>query len=124
MPDGRDWRALPIVVERSLGFDVAAVVVLLLRHKAQRVYHFHSNTMEALSELVAAIGLDSPEELRPWHMYKRIAPNKVMTYDQAFRFLDEGELLEGGCDHPKFERWWEIASPETFAAPSPDNRTT
>ncbi len=81
--------------------------------KAERVYHFHSNTMEALSELIAAMGLDHPDQLKPWHVTKRIAPNNVVNYDEAFDFLAEGELLEK-CEHRHYKHHWAAASADTF----------
>ncbi|MEX0867969.1 MAG: FMN-binding glutamate synthase family protein, partial [Pirellulales bacterium] len=51
--------------------------------KAVRAASFHRNTMEALSELVAAMGLESPSELTPHMVSKRIEPNVVMTYEEA-----------------------------------------
>ncbi|MEM8954601.1 MAG: FMN-binding glutamate synthase family protein [Verrucomicrobiota bacterium] len=86
---------------------------LYVPDKAERVYHFHHNTMEALVELIAAMGLESPRELEPWHVYKRKSPTEIATYDRALDFLKEGELL-AGCDHPQFKRHWEVASADTF----------
>lgn len=85
-------------------------------NKAKRVHQFHTNTMEALSELVAAMGVGSPDELTPYHVSKRIEPNKVMTYEDAYRFLEKGVLLEGNTDHPVFDKNWAIASVDTFKA--------
>jgi glutamate synthase domain-containing protein 2 len=81
--------------------------------KAERVYNFHHNTMEALVEIIAAMGLESPGELKPWHVYKRVSSSQIETYDRAMDFLEEGELLKG-CDHPHYQRYWEAASADTF----------
>ncbi|MCA9102485.1 MAG: FMN-binding glutamate synthase family protein, partial [Planctomycetales bacterium] len=83
--------------------------------KSQRVYHFHHNTMESLSELVAAIGLDRPDQLRPHHVLKRIGPNRVAAYEDAYVFLNEGALLEGRSGHAVFDDHWAFASADTFA---------
>ena len=84
--------------------------------KAERVYQFHVNTMESLSELVAAMGLDDPAELQPYHVSKRIGPNKIMNYQDAYDFLEKGALVDGRSSHPVFDRSWAMASPDTFAA--------
>jgi glutamate synthase domain-containing protein 2 len=81
--------------------------------KGERVYHFHRNTMEAFAELVAAMGLDSPDQLHPYHVYRRIGPTQTETYDRAMHYLKEGELIDG-CDHPHYERFWKGASADTF----------
>lgn len=83
--------------------------------KSERVYQFHRNTMESLSELIAAIGLDCPAQLRPRHVLKRTAPNKVQTYEEAYAFLPPGVLLEGLTDHPVFNKAWAVASAASFA---------
>ena len=67
------------------------------------------------NELIAAMGLNGPDELRPYHVSKRIEPNKVMTYELAYRFLNSGDLLDGSCHHPILAHAWSVASPETFA---------
>ncbi len=83
-------------------------------NKAERVYQFHANTMESLSELVAAIGVDSPDQLQPYHVSKCVAPNKVVTYEEAYHFLKPGTLLDGHCGLPLFDKSWAQASPDTF----------
>lgn len=82
--------------------------------KAERVYNYHHNTMEALCELVAAMGLDSPDELRPSHLFKRIEPNKIVTYEEAYLFLDKGTLVDGQSGHHDFDTNWAIASADSF----------
>jgi glutamate synthase domain-containing protein 2 len=84
-------------------------------NKSERVYRYHANTMDSLSELVAAMGLDRPEELRPDYVAKRIRPNDIQTYDQAFQFLDKGVLLDGHSGHRVFDQNWAVASVDTFA---------
>lgn len=84
--------------------------------KSERVYRFHTNTMESFSELIAAMGIDSPDDLGPQHVSKRIAPNQVATYEHAYRFIPAGALLEGSTDHPILDSGWALASAETFSA--------
>jgi len=83
--------------------------------KSQRAFHFHQNMMDSLREIVAAAGLDHPRQFKPAHICKRMGPSKILTYEQAFDFLDVDEL-QRGCDNPIYQRCWEAASPETFAA--------
>ena len=74
--------------------------------------------MKALSEIVAAAGLDHPRELGPWHICLRGAGTQIMTYDEAYRFLLPGELLEG-TDDPGFDRYWQLASADMFHKDTP-----
>ncbi|MCK9508478.1 MAG: FMN-binding glutamate synthase family protein, partial [Pigmentiphaga sp.] len=50
---------------------------LVVEDKSVRVANFHTNTLSALSELLAAAGLKHPDELRPHHIVKRIANGEV-----------------------------------------------
>jgi hypothetical protein len=70
--------------------------------------------MESLAEVVAAVGLDHPNQIRPHHLFKRITPDRTVSYDEAFHFLKEGELLSG-CDDPQFSSYWERASVGSFS---------
>lgn len=83
--------------------------------KSQRAFHFHRNMMETLAEIVGAAGLDHPQQFQPLHICKRMGPVQVVTYQQAYDFLEEGELLRG-CDNPLYRRCWEAASAESFTA--------
>ncbi|QEG37188.1 FMN-binding glutamate synthase family protein [Bythopirellula goksoeyrii] len=83
--------------------------------KSQRAFHFHHNMMESLSDIVAAAGLDHPQEFKPAHFCKRMGPTKLRTFEHAYDFLEKDELLQG-TDHPHYKLWWEAASADTFAA--------
>jgi glutamate synthase domain-containing protein 2 len=82
-------------------------------NKSERVAQYHRNTMDALVEMVAAIGLEHPNQIRPNHVFRRITPERAVSYAEAFRFLKEGELLNG-CDDPQFKADWEMASIDSF----------
>ena len=81
--------------------------------KAKRAFYFHQNTMSALAEIVAAAGLDHPRELGPWHICLRGEGTDIKTYDQAYRFLKPGELLDG-TDDPGFNTHWQHATADIF----------
>lgn len=57
---------------------------LVVTDKAQRVANFHHETLHAFIELVAAAGIDKPEELTRSHINRRVSMNKVMTYAEIF----------------------------------------
>src|SRR5882762_952146 len=86
---------------------------LIVPHKSARVRQFHDSTLEALGHLVGAAGLSHPNELRPVHILKRIAPSVVESYDMLYPTLQSGELL-GGTDDPRFRGAWKMASAESF----------
>lgn len=90
---------------------------LFVPDKAERVAHFHENTMIALAELIAAAGLQHPCDLRPHHFVRRVSANQVHLLSTLIPFLDPGELLD---EHqferlpPVFKLYWPIAQAESF----------
>jgi glutamate synthase domain-containing protein 2 len=53
---------------------------LVVETKAERVARFHHNTLAALGELVGAAGLAHPNELRPYHILKRLSASEVKSF--------------------------------------------
>ena len=88
---------------------------LVVEDKAQRVHQFHNSTLKALVEVIAAAGLEHPNQLRPHHLSKRVSANHVESYDHLYRFLTPGELLEG-TDDPRFAKAWPQAQAGSFDA--------
>ncbi len=87
---------------------------LVIADKAERVFHLHRNTLATLAELVGAVGLDNPGQLRPHHFSRRVGPDRVETYDRLYKFLEPGELL-AGTDDPLFRAAWSAARADSFA---------
>ncbi|MGH8460378.1 MAG: FMN-binding glutamate synthase family protein [Stenotrophobium sp.] len=83
--------------------------------KAQRVYHFHRNTLIALAEMVGAAGLSHPNQLAPHHIVRRVSINEVALVSTLIKYLQPGDLLENRAKHPVYEKFWNIASADTFA---------
>lgn len=52
--------------------------------KRQRVKNFHNETLEALAHLVGAMGLNSADDLKRYHLHKRIEANKIKTYEEIY----------------------------------------
>ena len=87
---------------------------LVITDKSQRVFHYHQTTLHALAEVVAAIGLDHPSQLRPHHLSKRVSQNQIKSYDQLYPMLAPGELLTG-TKNLVFANAWSLAQAHTFA---------
>lgn len=90
---------------------------LFVPDKAERVAHFHQNTMIALAELIAAAGLQHPCDLRPHHFVRRVSTNQVHLLSTLIPFLDPGELLDDRQLErlpPVFKLYWPIAQAESF----------
>jgi glutamate synthase domain-containing protein 2 len=86
---------------------------LVVGDKWVRVKNFHGATLHALSELVAAAGLDHPNEFKPAHFSRRVSPREVMGFDKLYPVLRPGELIDG-TDDPRFRDAWKMASAKSF----------
>ncbi len=92
---------------------------LVPKDKATRVFEFHENTLKALKELLAAAGLQHPDEVGPEHVIRRVSSTEVRSLAMLHRFLKPGELLDGTVpEHPVFRLFWSQARPDTFAPPA------
>ena len=85
--------------------------------KSVRVHQFHDNTLRALRDLLAAAGLEHPDQLGPEHILRRVSQVEVRSLAALYPFLKPGELLDGEPDHKVFEKYWEIARSDSFAPP-------
>ena len=82
--------------------------------KAERVYHFHQNTLMALKELVQAAGLQHPSEIDPSHIVRRNSEQGVKLLANLLPFVKPGSLLEGDMSQQVFRTYWPMASADSF----------
>ncbi len=86
--------------------------------KAERVYHFHENTLKALKELLGASGISHPSELGPEHVVRRVSSNEVRALAMLHPWMKPGELLAGVVpDHPVYQVFWASSRSDSFDAP-------
>ena len=88
---------------------------LFIEDKAERVYHFHRNTVAALMEVVGAAGCDHPNELTPRHIMHRISEDVAEPAHRAYNLLEPDVLLNDPWS-TKLGREWDLAQAESFAA--------
>jgi len=87
--------------------------------KAERVYHFHQNTLMALKELVQAAGLDDPSKITAAHIVRRTAEQSVKLLATLLPFVQPGELLRGEMSQQVFRLYWPMAQASSFAVNRP-----
>jgi glutamate synthase domain-containing protein 2 len=75
--------------------DPNLVEGLVVSNKRVRVANYHHATLESAAQLMEAMGIDRPSDLRPWHILKRVGPAEVKNYNEIFNYLKDGELLNG-----------------------------
>jgi glutamate synthase domain-containing protein 2 len=87
--------------------------------KATRVHQFHENTLKAMKELVAAAGLEHPDELGPEHIIRRVSSTQVRSLATLYSFLKPGQLFGDELPaHPVYQVFWRDANPHSFQAPN------
>lgn len=91
---------------------------LVVPDKAERVFHFHRNTLHALAEMLAAAGLTHPEQLAAHHLVRRVSDTEIRLYSQLHVFLQPGELLGSDIKAEFYGRMWRMAQAGSFA-PAP-----
>jgi glutamate synthase domain-containing protein 2 len=84
--------------------------------KADRVYHFHQNTLMALKELVQAAGLGDPAEITASHIVRRNSEHGVKLLANLLPFVQPGELLSGKSNLQVFRTYWPMARATSFTA--------
>jgi hypothetical protein len=94
---------------------------LVVPDKADRVYHFHQQTLEALKELVQAAGLNHPGEISAHHIVRRTSNDKVQSLSQLLLpQLPEGILLTGApSELPPVYTTWAQANAARFSLAKP-----
>jgi glutamate synthase domain-containing protein 2 len=84
--------------------DPELVKGLVVQDKFERVARYQKATVKSFLEIIAAAGMSSPSEIRPWHIQKRISTTEVKHYGEIYHFLKAGELLKDprpqGYDRP------------------------
>ena len=88
---------------------------LVVPTKAERVYHFHQNTLMALKELVQAAGLHDPSGLTAHHIVRRNSEHAVKLLANLLPFVEPGELLRGEMSQQVFRTYWPMAQAGSFA---------
>ncbi|OGT53331.1 MAG: glutamate synthase [Gammaproteobacteria bacterium RIFCSPHIGHO2_12_FULL_42_13] len=78
---------------------------LVVEDKKYRVANFHAATIHSFYELVGAMGLTSPSDITPDHIYKRISPTEIRTYRELYHFIPEGSLLGNNIPVHYAEDW-------------------
>ncbi len=86
---------------------------LVVDVKKHRVDQYHKNTMKSFLEIVGAMGLTNPSDLRPYHIMRRLSPNSVKMLIDVHEYLQPGDLL-GKHIPENYKIFWELAKADSF----------
>ncbi len=86
---------------------------LIVGDKKARVANYHHETIEAFIELLAATGLEKPEDITRAHINRNESQTLIRRYDESYPYIEKGCLLNG--NYPKgWETIMKEASANTF----------
>jgi glutamate synthase domain-containing protein 2 len=86
---------------------------LVVDEKKITVANFHKNTMKSFLEMVGALGLDTPDDLKPFHIMRRIEVNTVKPFNEIYEYLEPGQLLTDNIPE-SYARDWRYADADCF----------
>ena len=95
--------------------DKLRQAALVVPDKAERVHNFHRLTLKALSGMLAAAGLEHPDDLKPYHLVRRVSPTEIRQFSELHTFLQPDELLGEDCKDGVYAGNWRRASADSFA---------
>jgi glutamate synthase domain-containing protein 2 len=87
---------------------------VVVRDKAQRVARFHEGTMKSVVELIVSTGRESPDEIQPHDILRRISATTIKRFDEIYEFLPTGCLLEKGKAPEHWTRQWDRSDAKRF----------
>jgi glutamate synthase domain-containing protein 2 len=81
--------------------------------KSVRVARYHRETVHSFFDVLGAAGLQSPQELKPWFIMKRVSPMEIRSYADIYPHLEPGQLLTSPATSG-MSRAWQHAHAEHF----------
>lgn len=84
--------------------------------KSERVWRFHKETTHALGELVGAMGLDRPDQVRRSDVFRRQHDGSIKTYEELFPSVAVGSYLGSDAPHmpPRLQQAMHQSKAESF----------
>jgi hypothetical protein len=94
----------------------ALVKGLHVEDKADRVRNFHAATVRGYLDLLAAMGLEHPDQLRPHHIFRRLDDLHVRHFGELYDHLEPGQLLDPSSVPERSRGEWRSADPDRWGA--------
>lgn len=86
---------------------------LVVNVKKHRVAQYHKSTMKSFLEIVGAMGLCNPSDLKPGFLMCRVDEESVKSFDEMYEYLEPGQLLGDNIPN-NYLKFWEAARADTF----------
>ncbi len=95
--------------------DPARQTALVVEDKYLRVKNFHANTLKSVADIVGAVGLEHPDELKAYHLVRRQADGSIRLFSQQHHLLKKGALLDGSENSSFYGQIWDMADENSFS---------
>ena len=82
--------------------------------KGERVANYHRSMIRHLVELLEVAGLKSTEEIKPWHVNRRVNGEHVKTYEEIYEALEQSCLLSETKIPDNWKRDWNRARVDSW----------
>jgi glutamate synthase domain-containing protein 2 len=82
--------------------------------KGEKVARFHKKTVQALADLVGAMGVDHTDDVTADMVWKRTKWGEARRMSDEFPKIEVGGLLRKDYSHPDFTPYWDAASPDAW----------
>ncbi|MGK0296648.1 MAG: hypothetical protein ACI9XC_000237 [Gammaproteobacteria bacterium] len=84
---------------------------LHVEDKSIRVANYHASTIKNLMELIAVAGLNNLNELRPWHINRRVNGTETMNFAELYPSITDRCLLsDAGLPEAWRNDWGQVVS--------------
>lgn len=103
--------------------NAALVAGLNVTDKTERVFRYHQGTIESLRELLGAMGLESTDQLRPYHIHRRVDGLRIRHFGELYDFLEPGQLRHVDSVPASWRDDWLVASAERWPTPAEHHTT-
>lgn len=86
---------------------------LVVDLKKHHVVNFHNNTIKSFLEMVGAIGVSNPSDLKPHHIMRRVGIGQAKSLDQIYIYVQPGQFLTGDIPEP-YKKNWDLGNAYAF----------
>ena len=94
--------------------DRSRMKAVNVAQKKVHVATYHERTMKSLLDMVGAMGYDSPDQLTPGDIFRRIGDETERSFAQLYATLAPGSLRETADAPREYADAWEMASAKRF----------
>jgi len=89
---------------------------LVVSDKRIRVKNFHKNNVASLAHMIGAMGLETPNQLKPWHVKRRIDLTEVRSYDDLYPQVEDGDFIVKNLIPEPYLKDYRFADSKSFNA--------